>query len=135
MSVKQREFIRWPIAGEITPADSTTLVVRGRTLACQLTEMSLGGFGVIAAQPIPVGNDDPILLKTRGLDYIVLVTYQKPCDEGMFVGLKQIEEVLPDNTASPKSPPWLMTVAWAAALSTVAAAVCCLIGMHELFPK
>ena len=97
--------------------------------------MSLGGFGVITAQPIPVGDEDPILLKTRGLDYIVLVTHQKPCAEGVFVGLKQVEEVLPDITASHQSPPWLTTVAWTAALSTVAAAVCCLFGLHESFPR
>lgn len=135
MSVKQREFTRLRFEDEVTSSERSSLIVRGKMIACRLTEMSLGGFGVIAAQPIPVGNDVPIRLRTRGLEYIVHVTHQKPCDTGVFVGLKQIEEVLPDNTAAPESSRWLTTVAWTAALSTVAAAVCCLLGLHESFPK
>lgn len=131
MSENQREFTRWPLTGD----SSTVLVVNGRSTPGKLVEMSLGGFGVITHQTVRVGNDDHVHLKTRGLDYIVRVTYQKPGDDGVFVGLKQVEEILPDNTAPPESAPWLTTAAWAAALSTVAAAVYCLSGIHESLPK
>jgi len=104
-------------------------------MICKLVEMSIGGFGVIARQTVRVGGDDDVHLKTRGLDYVVRVTYQKPSDGGVLIGLKQVEEILPDNTVPPETVPWLTTAAWVAALSTVAAAAYCLFGIHESLPK
>ncbi len=132
MSENQRQFWRCQLSGDDS---STVLVVNGRSIPGKLVEMSIGGFGVIARQAVKAGDDDRVHLKTRGLDYIVRVTYQKPCDEGVFIGLKQIEEIVPDNTAPPETLPWLTSVAWAAALSTVAAAAYCMSGLHELLPK
>lgn len=132
MSANQRQFSRWPLSDDNS---STVLVVKGRSILCKLVEMSIGGFGVIARQAVRVGDKDQVHLKTRGLDYIVRVTYQKPCDEGVLIGLRQIEELLPDNTFLPETAPWLTTAAWAAALSIVAAAVYFLSGIHESLPK
>ncbi|MEK6260959.1 MAG: hypothetical protein AABP62_20355 [Planctomycetota bacterium] len=132
MSENQRQFSRCPLSND---QSSTALVVKGRSITCKLVEMSIGGFGVVTRQAVRVSDNDPVHLKTRGLDYIVRVTYQKPCDEGVFLGLKQVEEILPDNTVPPDTAPWLTTAAWAAALSTVAAAVYCLSGIHESLPK
>ena len=132
MSENLRQFWRCPLTGDDS---STVLVVNGRSIPGKLVEMSIGGFGVVTRQALKVGDDDHVHLKTRGLDYIVRVTYQKPGDDGVFVGLKQVEEILPDNTVPPETTPWLTTVAWAAALSTVAAAVYCLSGIHESLPK
>ena len=132
MSANQRQFSRCPLSDDHS---STALVVNGRSIICKLVEMSIGGFGVITRQAVRVGDKDRVHFKTRGLDYIVRVTYQKSCDEGVFIGLKQIEEILPDNTVPPDTAPWLTTAAWAAALSTVAAAVYCLSGIHESLPK
>ena len=132
MSENQRQFSRCQLSGDDS---STVLVVNGRSIAGKLVEMSIGGFGVIACQTVRVSDKDRVHLKTRGLDYIVRVTYQKPCGEGVFLGLKQVEEILPDNTVPPETLPWLTTAAWAAALSTVAAAVYCLSGIHESLLK
>ena len=132
MPENQRQFSRWPLSDDNS---STVLVVKGRSILCKLVEMSIGGFGVVTGKAVKVGRDDHVHLKTRGLDYIVRVTYQKPGDDGVFVGLEQVEEILPDNTVLPESVPWLTTAAWAAALSTVAAAVYCLTGIHESLPK
>lgn len=132
MSENQRQFSRCSFSG----ADSVAvLVVNGRSIPGKLVEMSIGGFCLFTHQTIRVGSNDSVRLKARGLDYIVRVTYQKPNDGGVFVGLKQVEEILPDNTVPPESVPWLSTAAWAAALSTVAAAMYCLSGIHESLPK
>jgi hypothetical protein len=132
MSANQRQFSRCQLSEDNS---SSKLVINGRSITCKLVEISIGGFGVITRKIVRVSDGDRVHLKTRGLDYIVSVSYQKLCDEGVFLGLKQVEEILPDNTLPPVSAPWLTTVAWAAALSTVAAAVYCLIGLHESLPK
>ena len=132
MSANQRQFTRWQLSDE---SASAALIVKGRSIACKLVEMSIGGFGVTTAQPVSVGDTDQLHLKTRGLDYVVCVSYQKPCEGGHFIGLKQIEEILPDNTVPPETAPWLTTAAWAAALSTVAIAVYGLFGIHESLLK
>ncbi len=131
MFADHRQYSRCPLSDETSP---TVLVVNRRSIACKLVEMSIGGFGVIAGKTVRLGDQDRVHLKTRGLDYIVRVMYQKPCDEGVFLGLEQVAEILPDNTVPPDAAPWLTTAAWAAALSTVAIAVYCMSGIHELLP-
>lgn len=127
MSENQRQFSRCPL----TDSDSSTvLVVNGRTIPCRLAEISIGGFGVVTRQAVQVDCQDKVLLKTRDLDYIVRVTYQKPGDDGVFVGLKLVEEIPAENTAAR----WITTAAWAAALSTVAAALYCMSGIHQSLP-
>ena len=120
MSENQRQFSRCPVDGDDS---SAVLVVNRRPIDCRLVEMSIGGFGVITPRQLRVGRNELACLKARGLEYIVRITHQKRCDDGVFVGLKQVEEVLPDNSTSPESPGWLTTAVWATALSTVAAAV------------
>ena len=135
MSANHRQYWRCPLSDGDSP---TVLVVNWRSYACKLVEMSIGGFGVITGKSVRVGETDRVRLKTRGLDYIVRVSYQKPCEEGVFLGLDKIEEILPDNTVPPAhaSAKWLTTAAWVAALSTVAIAVYCMSGgLHELLPK
>ena len=132
MSANHRKYWRCPLSDDPSP---TVLVVNRRSITCKLVEMSIGGFGVITGKTVRVGDNDRVRLKTRGLDYIVRVSYQKPCDEGVFLGLKQVEEILPDNTVPPDRAPWLTTAAWAAALSTVAVAIYCISGLHELLPR
>jgi len=134
MSENHRQSLRWPFSDDESP---TMLVVNGRSHVCKLVERSLGGFGVITGKTVRVGENDQVRLKTRGLDYIVRLSYQKPCDDVVFLGLKLIEEILPDNTVprAHASAKWLTTAAWVAALSTVAAAVYCISGLHEFLPK
>jgi len=133
MTANHRQSVRWPILDDNSP---TVLVANGRSHVCKLVERSLGGFGVITGETVHVGENKPIRLKTRGLEYSVRLAFQKPEDDTVYLGLELLEEILPDNMHPPASASakWLTTVAWVVALSIVTVAVYCISGMSEYLP-
>jgi|GEM_PF-3299379 len=87
----QRQFARCAFS---TAQSTGTLTINHRRFDCRLVEMSIGGFGVVVdgfmkMAPGTIGN-----LRAPGLNYIVSVTRQEPRLDGMFVGLRQLEEVV-----------------------------------------
>jgi len=128
MSDNNRQFARCPVPDD----PMSVLVVNGREIRCKLTEMSIGGFGIIVTRKLKIPQNSLAVLKTRGLDYIVQITHQKPTDNGaVVVGLKRVEEVVPPNSIYAKSPVWVSKMAWATAAGAVAAAVYVLFLKHE----
>lgn len=131
MSADQRQFVRWPT---IDDDCISCLIVNGRTIRCQLVELSIGGFGVIAQQAVEVGSHERVVLKSHGSEYVVRVKFQKPSEDCFFIGLERIEEIFPANMMPRSRAPWLVSVAWTVACGTVAAALYCLISQYESLP-
>lgn len=102
---KHRQFARCPIA---RPQMMGTLNVNGARYHCCLTEMSIGGFGVIVAghrkfTPGTIGS-----LRTADMNYVVRISRLEERPEGIYVGLKQLEEVLDRQIRLPGEPSGLM---------------------------
>lgn len=133
MTTNLRQYARLPLSGE----DSTAVLIVNRrsSISCQLTEMSIGGFGVVVPKQTQLAINDLVCLKTRGSDFIVRVTYQGPHADGIALGLKQVEEVPPNANLTSIAPRWMTTTFWLAAASSVLAATYCLTGWYELLPK
>ncbi len=132
MSVNQRQYARLPLGGEDS---SAVLIANRRSIPCQLIELSIGGFGVIAPQQTRVAIDDLACLRTRGSDFIVRVTYQEPHADGVTLGLKQVEEVVSDPAITNSAPPWMATTFWLAAAVSLLTASYCLFGMYDSLSK
>lgn len=132
MSANQRKYFRCPIEDS---QQSVELTVGWRRVKCRLVEMSIGGFGVVAPKPIRVTGEQAICMKAGGLNNIVRVTHQEPCDDGVFIGLKQVEELLTNERMPLPTQQWMIPAAWIAALGTVAAAAYCLLGLQASIPQ
>jgi hypothetical protein len=90
-ALNQRKFSRCEISQERPRA---LLTLKGRRIDCRLVEMSIGGFGVITAESLQLHPGTTGSLRAPGLNYIVGVTHQERCPEGVYIGLQQVEEVL-----------------------------------------
>ncbi len=126
MSPNQRQFHRCPL----TAAPSAALFVGRQKIDCWVIEMSIGGFGVLIGQSLPLTAEPLARLKFQGLNYIVRVTRQEMQDEGVIVALEQIEEIVPNTTQIPSTPleQCLTGVAWVTAVCILVAAFYCLTG-------
>lgn len=106
----QRQYARCPI-----PQESVTarLNMNGRKFVCQLVELSIGGFGVVVGGQPNLTAGAIGLLSAPGLNYIVSVSRQEERPDGVYVGLKQIEEVLDDHplTRAGSASPWGYAIA------------------------
>ncbi len=131
MSVNQRQYARLPLGGEDSTAE---LIVNRRSISCQLVEMSIGGFGVVAPPQTQVAINDLACLRTRGADFIVRITYQEQQANGLSLGLKQVEEVLPNTAATGAAPRWMATTCVLAAVGSVLTASFYLFGLYESLP-
>ena len=97
-----RQFSRCPIAEERTTG---ILSLNSRSFNCRLVEMSIGGFGVVVAGNPKVTQGAVGSLRAPGLNYVVSVTRQEGRPGGVYIGLKQLEEIIdarhPTGEASP----------------------------------
>ena len=86
-----RQFSRCPISEDRT---SAVLCMNGRRFDCRLVELSIGGFGVVVVgQPnFPTGTVGN--LRAPGLNYVVSVSRKETRPGGMYIGLRQIEEII-----------------------------------------
>ncbi len=87
----QRQFSRCPILEEHTTA---ALNLNGRWIECRLVELSIGGFGVIVPGQMQLKTGTVGSLRAPGFNYVVSVTRLESRPDGIFIGLKQLEEVL-----------------------------------------
>jgi hypothetical protein len=126
MNQNHRQYSRCPLTTE----SAAVLVVNQRKLPCQLTEVSIGGFAVIADRPLAELHEPLVCLKADGLEYIVRITRQEQRADGYLIALEQVEEVVPENPLTATSPlsQSLTWIAWSTAICIVAAAIYCLSG-------
>ncbi|WP_010582498.1 PilZ domain-containing protein [Schlesneria paludicola] len=97
LETNQRQYARCPL-----PQESVTarLNLNGRKLVCQLVELSIGGFGVVVQGKPNLSAGAIGLLSAPGMNFIVSVSRQEERSDGVYIGLKQIEEVLDDHPFS-----------------------------------
>lgn len=82
----------------VSRIDSTAqLHILGRNYDCRLVEMSIGGFGVFLPRLLSIHPGTLGQLCAPGMNYVVSVTRIEAKDGGVFIGLKQIEEVIADK--------------------------------------
>jgi len=97
-----RQFARCAISeGQST----CLLTLKGRRYKCRLVEMSIGGFGVeVDGHPkFALGTTGN--LRAPGLNYSVSVTRQEERPGGLYVGLKQVCEILDHKRQPGEAPP------------------------------
>lgn len=87
----QRQFARCAFS---TAQSTGTLSINHRRFNCRVIEMSIGGFGVVVDGFMKMAPGTIGSLRAPGLNFIVSVTRQEPRQDGMFVGLRQLEEVV-----------------------------------------
>ncbi|MBS0204666.1 MAG: hypothetical protein JSS49_17315 [Planctomycetes bacterium] len=122
--LNNRHYHRCPLP-DARPA---VLVVDRHNIDCWVFDMSLGGFGVLVAEPIPVMHEPLARLQVQGLTYIVRVTRQEIREDEVLLALERIDEIVPDPATIPATPlgRCLTGAAWIAAICIVVAAVCLL---------
>lgn len=87
----QRQFARCAVAEDRTTG---VLSMNGRSFNCRLVEMSIGGFGVIVEGRTQFTEGATGKLHAPGMSYIVSVTRQEGRPDGVYVGLKQVSEIV-----------------------------------------
>ena len=107
----QRQFARCQIPQERATAK---LIMNGRKFACQLVELSIGGFGVVVSGNPTLSLGAIGQLYAPGLNFIVSVSRHEERADGVYVGLKQLEEVLDDHPFGHSTGPTAMGYAIAA---------------------
>lgn len=118
-----RQYHRCPISDDQPPA---VLQIDRRKVNCRLTEVSLGGFAVLAPSQLEDIRDPVGQLDVQGLAYIVRVTRQETRRDGVMVALEKVEEILPSTVSV--AGRFATGFAWIAAISIVMAAVYYLAG-------
>jgi hypothetical protein len=67
--------------------------------------MSIGGFGVVVEGYPKFAHGAMGNLRAPGLNYIVSVTRQEGRPDGLYVGLKQVREILDHKRQPGEAPP------------------------------
>lgn len=97
----QRQFSRCRISHQQMMG---TLNVNGARYHCCLTEMSIGGFGVIVAGHRRFITGTICSLRTADMNYVVRISRLEERPDGIYIGLKQLEEVLDRQVRLPGEP-------------------------------
>lgn len=91
---KPRQCSRIPVAEKGAKAEFRVL---GCTYPCQIVEISIGGFGILLPRLLSIHPGTLGHFQSPGMNYVVRVTRIEPRENGSFVGLKQIEEIVEKN--------------------------------------
>ena len=117
----QRQYSRCSLSAEGTMA---ILGVNGRRHHCRVVELSIGGFGVVVQGRVELNSGTVCSLRAPGFNYIVSVTRLQTRSDGLFVGLKQLEEVLDHEQHLPGDPSPTLGYAIAGIAGTLIAVAC-----------
>ena len=90
-SSNQRQYSRCPIPEERT---NGVLTLNGKSFNCRLAEMSIGGFGVVIQGKSKFETGVVGQFRAPGLNYVVSVTRHEGRPGGVYVGLKQLREIV-----------------------------------------
>ena len=106
------------------------LIVDRQKIDCWVFEVSLGSFGALIAESIPVMTEPFAQLQFQGMTYVVRVTRQEVRENEVMIALEQIEEIVPDTTTIPATllGRCLTSAAWIAAVGIIVVAVYLLAG-------
>jgi len=122
-----RQYHRCPILDD---QSSAVLLIDRKKVNCRLSEVSLGGFAIVAQSSLMDIQDPVGRLNAQGLAYIVRITRQEVRGDEVMVALEKVEEIPPNAVSF--AGRCATGFAWIAAISIVVAAVYYLAGEHGI---